>query len=159
MKPWIFGLNWGSAVRVAVVSAMALAAAGARAQSYSIDWYTIDGGGGVSSGGGYTVNGTIGQPDAGVMTGGPYTLSGGFWSVAAVQNPPAPLLSVALSTTNTVVVSWPVSTAQWTLHKTSDLGAQPVTWTPINPPYSTNGGTVYYVEPLPSGNRFYRLSN
>ena len=32
---------------------------------YSIDWSTIDGGGGTSTGGVYTVSGTIGQPDAG----------------------------------------------------------------------------------------------
>ena len=46
---------------------------------YSIDWYTIDGGGGTSSGGPYTLVGTIGQPDAGEMAGGDYVLSGGFW--------------------------------------------------------------------------------
>lgn len=31
---------------------------------YEISWYTIDGGGGSSSGGPYTLVGTIGQPDA-----------------------------------------------------------------------------------------------
>ena len=31
---------------------------------YSIDWYTIDGGGGKSTGGEYIVTGTIAQPDA-----------------------------------------------------------------------------------------------
>jgi hypothetical protein len=33
-----------------------------RAQSYSIDWFTIDGGGGTSTGV-YSVSGTIGQQD------------------------------------------------------------------------------------------------
>jgi hypothetical protein len=51
----------------------------AQAQSYGITWWTIDGGGGTSTGGGYTLSGTIGQPDAGTMTGGSYTLVGGFW--------------------------------------------------------------------------------
>jgi hypothetical protein len=46
---------------------------------YSIDWYTIDGGGGTSSSGPYTLSGTIGQPDAGWMRGGDYELLGGFW--------------------------------------------------------------------------------
>jgi len=36
----------------------------AAAQSYSIDWFTIDGGGGMSTGGVFSVSGTIGQPDA-----------------------------------------------------------------------------------------------
>jgi len=49
----------------------------------SINWYTIDGGGGTSSGGTFTLSGTIGQPDAGAaMTGGTFTLNGGFWAGA-----------------------------------------------------------------------------
>jgi hypothetical protein len=58
----------------------------AHAQSYSIDWFTIDGGGGASTGGVYSVSGTIGQPDAGVMSGGHYSLAGGFWG--AFLSPP-----------------------------------------------------------------------
>ena len=46
---------------------------------YSIDWYTIDGGGRRSSGGPYTLTGTIGQPDAAYSAGGDYELLGGFW--------------------------------------------------------------------------------
>jgi hypothetical protein len=46
---------------------------------YSIPWYTIDGGGGSSSGGPYQVSGTIGQPDAGYHNEPPYELLGGFW--------------------------------------------------------------------------------
>ena len=46
---------------------------------YSIDWYTIDGGGGRSNGGTYTLTGTIGQPDAAYSAGGDYELLGGFW--------------------------------------------------------------------------------
>jgi hypothetical protein len=47
--------------------------------SYDLTWNTIDGGGRTSSGGPYTVTGTIGQPDAGTMSGGRYELFGGFW--------------------------------------------------------------------------------
>lgn len=46
---------------------------------YSIAWYSIDGGGGASSGGQYSLNGTIGQPDTGQSGGGDYELSSGFW--------------------------------------------------------------------------------
>ena len=47
---------------------------------FTIDWYTIDGGGALNaSGGTFTLNGTIGQADAGVLSGGSYTLNGGFW--------------------------------------------------------------------------------
>ncbi|HYF15167.1 MAG TPA: hypothetical protein VD971_08875 [Phycisphaerales bacterium] len=65
---------------MAGLAALGFAAAGAFAQPYAIDWYTIDGGGGTSSGGTFTLSGTIGQHDAGtVMTGGSFTLTGGFW--------------------------------------------------------------------------------
>ncbi len=48
-----------------------------------VDWHTIDGGGGVSTnsadGVAYTVQGTIGQPDAAASAGGGFELRGGFW--------------------------------------------------------------------------------
>lgn len=57
------------------LSGIALAAG-----SYDLSWWTVDGGGGTSTGNGYTLNGTLGQPDAGtVASGGGYTLAGGFW--------------------------------------------------------------------------------
>lgn len=68
-----------------VVSALvALAASGAFAESYAIDWYTVDGGGGMgTSGGDYEVSGTIGQPDAysAPASGSQYVVTGGFWVV------------------------------------------------------------------------------
>ena len=60
---------------------------GAQAQSgggYDLTWWTVDGGGGSVSGGGYTLIGTAGQPEVGpALTGGGYSLSGGFWPGAA----------------------------------------------------------------------------
>ena len=50
------------------------------AQSYSIAWWTIDGGGvTTSTGGGYSLGGAIGQPDSGQLIGDNSTLAGGFW--------------------------------------------------------------------------------
>jgi hypothetical protein len=49
-------------------------------QSYAITWWTIDNGGAMfSTGGNYSVGGTMGQPDAATMSGDRFTLSGGFW--------------------------------------------------------------------------------
>lgn len=45
----------------------------------AISRFTVDGGGGASSGGAFALSGTAGQPDAGVHTGGAFALSGGFW--------------------------------------------------------------------------------
>src|SRR2546421_2805405 len=89
-----------------------------RAQSYSIDWFTIDGGGGTSTGGVYSVSGTIGQPDAGHMSGGNFSLDGGFWGIiAAVQLPGSPLLRVVLTTSNAVVVAWPAPSTGFALQQ------------------------------------------
>ena len=58
----------------------------ANGPDYTLDWWTVDGGGhAFSEGGGYTLGGTIGQPDAGVMAGDPYTLQGGFWPGGSVD--------------------------------------------------------------------------
>ena len=69
-----------------MIRSLSLAAAGvllaggtASAQIASVSWRTIDGGGGVSSGGGFTLSYTIAQPDAGTMTGVGYRVGGGFW--------------------------------------------------------------------------------
>jgi hypothetical protein len=129
-----------------------------RAQSLAIDWSTIDGGGGTSTGGVFTVSGTIGQPDAGTMSGGGFTLSGGFWGiVAAIQNPPAPFLTVTRTTTNTVVVSWPGPEAGWKLQATASLPTVPAAWTELPPPYVVSGTNLLFIEPWPVGNKFYQL--
>jgi hypothetical protein len=53
---------------------------------YDLSWWTVDGGGSTNSQGeGYTLGGTVGQPDAGVLTGEGYTLAGGFWGGASVE--------------------------------------------------------------------------
>ena len=126
------------------------------AQSYSIDWFTIDGGGGTSTGGVYAVSGTIGQPDAGgPMTGGNYSLTGGFWSLFAVQTPGAPVLSIKLTPTNTAQVYWPSPSTGFNLQVNTNLattnwGAPPETVT-------DNGTIKFIIVNPPAGNRFYRL--
>jgi hypothetical protein len=61
-----------------------VAASSPLADSFSIPWWTVDGGGGASQGGAYTLNGTAGQADASLATGGRYSLASGFWSVKMV---------------------------------------------------------------------------
>ena len=64
-----------------LVYSLALAIAPAAFAQYSVTWYTIDGGGGTSTGASYSVSGTIGQPDAGpALVGATYTVTGGFWT-------------------------------------------------------------------------------
>ena len=128
------------------------------AQTYSIDWFTIDGGGGTSTGGVYTVSGTIGQPDAGHMSGGNFTLDGGFWGiVGAVQIPGAPLLRVLLTSTNTVVVAWPAPSTGFSLQQNTDL--RTTAWTGITNTVNVVGSENQIIVAPPTGNRFYRLKN
>ena len=123
----------------------------AHAQSYSIDWYKIAGGGGTSTGGTYQVNGTIGQPDAsGAMTGGNYSLTGGFWSLFAVQTPGAPLLTITYSA-NQAIVSWPSAATGWTLQTNANLA------TPTWGNYLGNTINNSVTNAPARGNLFFRL--
>ena len=46
---------------------------------YDLSWWSFDSGGGTASGGGFTLTGSLGQPDAGELHGGGFTLSGGVF--------------------------------------------------------------------------------
>jgi hypothetical protein len=129
----------------------------ATAQSYSIDWYKIGGGGGTSTNGQYSLTGAIGQPDAGAaMSGGNYALTGGFWSlIAVVQTAGMPTLSITRSGSS-VVVSWPNSAA-CTLQQSSSLSA-PSGWTTSGCTPTTSNGTNSITIASPTGNMFFRLS-
>lgn len=67
----------GVLILLAVIATTASAQTGG---GYDLTWSTVDGGGGQSSNGAYTLAGTAGQLDAGVtLAGGGFTLNGGFW--------------------------------------------------------------------------------
>ena len=82
---------WAQAVAcllllLAAVPALAQSGGGYQVarSGYDLTWSTVDGGGGTfSTGEGYSLGGTAGQPDAGVLSGGGYTLAGGFWGAGA----------------------------------------------------------------------------
>src|ERR1043166_2743756 len=133
-------------------------AAAGYAQSYSIDWFTIDGGGGRSTGGVYNVTGTIGQPDAGHMSGGSYTLDGGFWGIIApVQTPNAPSHRVAVTQTNTVLIAWPAPSTGFVLQQNQTLS--PGNWTTVTNSPATVGDEQQVIISPPAGNNFYRLQH
>ena len=143
---------------LALLASVGFLAISASAQNYSIDWYTIDGGGGTSTGGVYQVSGTIGQPDAGHMAGGNFSLDGGFWGIiAAVQTPGAPTLRVVLSSTNTVIVAWPAPSTSFNLQQNAAVGT--TNWTSVTNFQYTVGGEYQVIISPPTGNRFYRLKS
>ncbi len=72
---------------LALAASSGLAHAQSTSGSYSLSWWTVDGGGGASSATGYNLNGTAGQADAGFLSSPTYQLSGGFWfGPGAVQH-------------------------------------------------------------------------
>ena len=135
---------------------MLLAAVSVQAQSYSIDWYKIAGGGGTSTGGVYSVSGTIGQADASApLTGGNFSVTGGFWSlVNVVQTPGAPTLNITRSG-NTVTVYWQ-DVSGWSLVQSSSIATPIASWLASSSPTLTSG-TNYLNLVNPSGNLFFRL--
>jgi hypothetical protein len=142
----------------ALLFVLLLSATAAKAQNYSIDWFTIDGGGGTSTGGVYSVSGTIGQPDAGHMTGGNFTLDGGFWGIiAAIQTPGSPLLRIFLTTTNSAVIAWPSSAVGFNLEQNGVASSSG--WAPVTNTVNTVGAEKQVTVQPPAGNRFFRLKS
>jgi hypothetical protein len=119
---------------------------------YSIDWFKVAGGGGASTGGVYTVSGTIGQPDAGgPMTNGQFSVTGGFWVLpVTVQTEAAPTLRIGSGAPGQATVSWVPATAGFVLQENLNLGTS--NWA-SSPSGATNPATVPALGPV----KFYRL--
>lgn len=153
--------NHSKGIKALLLSALpsiilALSASSASAQSYSIDWYKISGGGGTSSNGQFTVSGTIGQHDAGgPMVGGGYSLTGGFWSLlAVVQTAGSPTLRIFLTSTNTAVIAWPASATGFNLQQNTDL--KTANWLPAGSSIAAGSENQVIITP-PAGREFFRL--
>jgi len=118
----------------------------------AVPWWTVDGGGGTSTGGVFRVTGTIGQPDAGgPMTGGQYTVTGGFWALpVVVQMPGAPRLYITNAAPGYATIWWEPAVPGWTLQES--LSVAPSTWT--NSPSGTNNPVTV---PITHPTKFYRL--
>lgn len=121
------------------------------AQTYTINWSTVDGGGGTSTGGVYSVSGTIGQSDAGVLTNGIYSVTGGFWPLPTIiQIPGAPTLSIVAGAAGQATISWSPNTAGFVLQESTLLS--PANWT-----NALSGATNPIVVPTTVPTKFYRL--
>ena len=119
---------------------------------YAIDWHTIDGDGGTSTGGIYSVSGTIGQPDAGgPLTNGLYSITGGFWALpVAVQTLDAPLLTIVPFGSGEARISWTPNTPGFVLQETLSLST--TNW--VN---SASGAANPITVPATIPTKFYRL--
>lgn len=129
---------------------------GLQAQSLTLDWITVDGGGGTAVAPGLELQITIGQPDAGAARGGPYLLETSFWpGPFAPATPVPPALSVG-RTPDGLALSWPAALGPVVLERAVLLGpggawdAVPVEPVPV-------GGDLRVVLSPGVGTAFYRL--
>ena len=129
-----------------------------RAQNYDLSWFTIDGGGGLSSGGAYSLSGTIGQPDAGHMSGNGFSLDGGFWGFSAPVQPDGPPSLTIVRSNSFVVISWPQFAGAFRLQNNANL-ASTNGWVVSTQSMSTHNGQITVVVPATGGSQFYRLIN
>jgi len=135
---------------VSVVGLCCALPCGVRAQTWSVDWFSVDGGGGTSRGGPYTLSGTIGQPEVGAMNGGAYTLEGGFWPGMLVEPSGSGPTLLIQQVGNDVVLSWSPATPGFVLEMTDDLGSGVWIPAPIGNPVTI---------PPTGSMRFYRLKH
>jgi len=155
--PWVptahcWRLKLGASLALGAWCLVLLGCPSANAQSYAIDWFTIDGGGGTSTGNVYSVSGTIGQPDAGgPLTNGQYAVIGGFWALpTAIQVVGAPTLTIVRAGPGQATISWTHNTPGFLLQESALLS--PANWT--NSPSGAVNPVIVSTTPLA---KFYRL--
>src|ERR1043166_7992093 len=79
----------------------ALSAVAASGGSFNIAEAGVTGGGvTIATGGGFSMTGSIGQPEAPLQMGGSFSMAGGFWpDVVLVQLPQSPMLQIRRAVT------------------------------------------------------------
>jgi hypothetical protein len=123
-----------------------------------LEWFTIDAGGGRSSGGNFSLCGTLGQPDAGGLSGGHYRLIGGFWGIVLRPQEPDPEPALRIHCAgSSVIISWSGSATGFQLEEKMSLDPS-VPWTveTLTPVVMNGENTVTL--PATGATRYYRLS-
>ncbi len=102
-----------------------LAISATAAAEYTIDWRSMDGGGGSGIAGTYALHGTLGQPDTATGAAGAITFVGGFWSLPAE---PLPVLRIFLDGPD-IVLAWPDPSPGFQLQASPSLS--PSAWADV----------------------------
>ncbi|HSH15375.1 MAG TPA: hypothetical protein VLD18_05030 [Verrucomicrobiae bacterium] len=120
-------------------------------QSFAVRPVAITGGGGASSGGAFSVTGSIGQLATIASGSGNFVVSGGVWgALVPVQQPDAPTLSIVANGPGSAIISWTPATAGFVLQYTDGFGSD--TWHDA----ASNSENPVPVQ-TPPAVRFYRL--
>src|SRR5262245_37808613 len=105
----------------------------AHAQSgadFNLSWNITSTGSGACGGGGFALNGTVGQPEAASAIGGSFSLHGGFWPGMDSQEI-GPALRIAQDGWY-VKLSWATNAAGFSLYKSVSLANR--VWTVVTDP-------------------------
>ncbi len=151
MKPSrIPGVRW---IRPAAACCLLVFYDSSAGEDYHVDWFAIEGGGGESSGGEYSLSGAVSQPESGgSMSGSDFSVDAGFLSVITVEGPP---LRIALSADATITVAWQSSFTTHPLQQSSDL--TPESWEDSAYPIADDGITKSITFTAAPGKLFFRL--
>jgi hypothetical protein len=80
-----------------------------------------------------------------------------FYRVTSIAPIIPPALMISSTTTNALIVSWPLTAGAWALEQSATLAGSPPPWTQVPPPYQTNSTQAWITVAPASGDRFYRL--
>jgi hypothetical protein len=127
---------------------VAISAANAQ---YTIDWFTMDGGGGSGTAGTFAMSGTIGQLDATSGSAGNVVFLGGYWSVIAEE---LPILRIFRFNSN-IVLAWPDPSTGFILETKADLFAPQ--WNEVSIEPKIVGTEKQVTWGVPVDKHFFRL--
>ena len=119
----------------------------AQDDEFSIEFVTIGGGGGIGESKEFSLVGSVGQWETGTSSSDEFSAEVGFWSIAAVLQPPA--LMIVPADPGQVTISW-TPASDFVLQETSNLS--PANWT-NSPSRETNSVTLTITGAM----KFYRL--
>jgi hypothetical protein len=125
------------------------------AQPATVDWFSVDAGGGASSSAQYRIASTIGQADAYLASSAQNDFLGGFWALDGAVPAPTPRLNISMASPN-VLITWPSPATGFALQENSAIN-DTNGWQNVLQAPSDNGGTRSVSLPLPAGPRFFRL--
>jgi len=134
-----------------------LIATSVTAQSYRGGKSAVQAGGGTSRGGDYEIKGSIGlTKKSPALKNQDYALNGGVLIMfTAVQSPEAPRLNIAVTATNTVVITWAAAAPDYLLEQNGD--AITAAWSNVGLAPVANGENQQVILPITPGNKFFRL--
>ena len=126
-----------------------------------VDWFTLDGGGGVQVSADYTANFTVGQNDVAstAATSARYRIVPGFWALETFgPDPGRPSLTITLAGAN-VVLTWPSASPGFALEQTDSIAPVPASWSGTLGVITDNGIIKSITISHNVARRFYRLKH